>query len=317
MSINDAQKFRGVEHWSDTDYITELENNLYFFLNQAFLKIGAFQNISSGYSTAYGRLDELRLLPDNNFTSGQIWQGIRKDWAWETGVMYTGTDDSEVSPTGTAIYVNGVAPTGNYAVNYREGLVFFEQAVSATNSVTATHSIRYVQIYLSQDAKWWKQIQLNSLRADEESWDNDQFNSGIRSILTQNRVQLPAILIESTTKSRSTPYQLGSTASWVEHTVLFNVIAEDPQTRNKVMNALSRQEGRSFYLYDSDLVAAAGDFPFNSSGDIADATKDYNYFITNHKDQVVRWKSSQVTNIDAPNSDLFFGVVSATFELIA
>lgn len=318
MSVNDAQKFRGITHWGETDYITELENNLYVFLNYAFLKIGAWRNVQVPTQTPYGRLDRLRLLPNPSFNSGQIWQAARKDWVWETGINYTGVAGTGVyNPIDVEILVNGVAPTGDYAVNYPLGMVYFDQAVPATNDVTASYSYRLVQIYVAETAEWWKQIQRYSLRLDQEGWSNSDFNEGIYSIMAQNRVQLPAIVIEGVARGESKPYQLGTTSSWVIQDIMFYVIAEDRQTRNKITDILRRQKGRSFFLYDTDSVQDSGHFPLNVSGDrVADA-KTYVNYIVDHRDQVVRWDDVQISEVESGTSKFFFSVVRGSFELIA
>lgn len=90
MANNLYDQFRKVEHFGENKLLTEVELNLKWYLDWSFLKIGAWKNVESGVTQGYfgGNFYELKPVHDPSYTDGQVWEGIRKDWVFETGVDY-------------------------------------------------------------------------------------------------------------------------------------------------------------------------------------------------------------------------------------
>ena len=102
-----------VSQIGETLLMSQIESNFKTYLDWGLLGIGGFSNVSIPTSGAYGgTFDRLRLVDDPSYTLGQVWEGPRKDWVWESGVEYstqptelTGGDvESTLYGTGEATY---------------------------------------------------------------------------------------------------------------------------------------------------------------------------------------------------------------------
>src|SRR5579859_2905287 len=82
-----------------------LESNISQFFQWGLLNVGNFFQVRIPTSGAYGGdFSRLRLGDDPNFPAGQVWEGVRKDWVWESGLNYA------VQP----IQISGVYVNGSY-----------------------------------------------------------------------------------------------------------------------------------------------------------------------------------------------------------
>lgn len=144
--MGSAESFKGVNNLGDSLLSDQLESNLFAWCTWSSLGIGAFANITLPASGAYGGTPSLlRLSEDPNYQSGQVWEGFRKDWVWETGVNYA-YQPIRVS----GVYVNGtfqpVTGTGTYAhtIDYPAGQVVFNNPISPSSNVQCEFSYRTV-----------------------------------------------------------------------------------------------------------------------------------------------------------------------------
>lgn len=97
MACDDYLRFKLVSDYGETLISQELENNLKMWLDWAHLGIGGWQNVQVPQTGNYGGdFSQLRPSNDRAFTTAgsattAVWEGVRKDWVWETGVDYTAT----------------------------------------------------------------------------------------------------------------------------------------------------------------------------------------------------------------------------------
>ena len=64
-----------------------LIDNFITFYDWGFLDAGQFYNISVPQSGIYGGdRHKLRLVDSPNYTAGQVWEGYRQNWVWESGI---------------------------------------------------------------------------------------------------------------------------------------------------------------------------------------------------------------------------------------
>ena len=98
--------FKGVNSISDDLLLNILESNFKMFFDWGFLNIGAwFDATIPNSGTIYGSTNppsKLLLVDDPSYIAGQVWQGMRKDWVWESGISYSGNSPIDVS----GCYVN-------------------------------------------------------------------------------------------------------------------------------------------------------------------------------------------------------------------
>lgn len=272
MSTNTT--LRGVSVIHEPTLSDQLESNLIEFFNYGFLNIGGFVNVTINTSGAYGGQPyKLRLSEDHRYTSGQVWEGFRKDWVWESGV------ECAVQPISiSGIFVNStfypLSTSGafSYKIDYPNGKVVFNTAISTTSTVTCEYSYRYFQID-SPDAPWYKKLQDNSFRVD-----NNQFHmkgSGQWNTPPEQRVQLPAIVIEAYPNVHREPVGLGMLAQRVKQEIRYHIMTETRQDFKFLHDVITDQNEKSIIFFDKKAVIRATGMPLNYDGSLAGGAKTY------------------------------------------
>ena len=318
MSCQINTTFQHVSQVGYTLLNSELESNLKSYLDWGFLGIGGWFNVEIPTSGAFGgTFDQMRLVDDPSYTRGQIWETPRKDWVWETGVPYTG--GSPIQITGVSVdgtfYGTGDATYAHH-YNYPLGRVVFDNPISSTSTVKLEYSYRNVQVYIADQAPWWDELQYNSMRVDASTFQ--QVGSGNWAILANNRVQMPAVVVEAVPRRTFEPYELGSSSNFVKQDVLFHVVAESRWWRNQLIDILSIQKDNTLMLYDSNKIADSGAYPLDFRGMVVAPQNNYSGLVTNSAYQYrsARVTDMGVTEMESYNSVLHEGTVRATFEVI-
>jgi len=325
MSCNLNRKFIKVDHVGENLLINQMESTLKTYLDWGLLSVGGWTNITTPSAGAYGgSFDTLRPVSDPAYTDGQVWESARKDWVWETGMDYSGVlsngTATGVEPvTVTGVSINGTTyGTGDatYAhhYNYPLGRVVLDTAISTSSTVKAEYSYRNVQVYIADQAPWWDEFQQNSLRVDDPTYS--VAGSGNWSILSNNRVQLPAIIVEAVPRRTFTPYQMGDVSQFVYQDVLFHIIADTRWWRNNLVDIISFQKDTTIMMYDNNTVAQSGAYPLDFRGMLVDSSKTYPCLANDYPYKSMRFFNAIVTEMNTINSRLYQGTIRATFELV-
>jgi hypothetical protein len=110
-------RLKGVTDVSQSTLCDQLESNIIEFFNWGMLCIGGFNNVQIGAASgAYGGdMSRLRPVSDPNYINGQVWEGFRQDWVWQSGIEYV------VQPIPVSgVYINSVFyplnTTGVYSI---------------------------------------------------------------------------------------------------------------------------------------------------------------------------------------------------------
>lgn len=309
--------FKGVNNISEDLLLNILENNFKFFFDWAFLNIGAwFDATVPNSGTIYGSLNppsKLLLVDDPSYNIGQVWQGIRKDWVWESGVSYSGNTPINIS----GCYINNsfIPYSGEtFNINYPEGRVIFDTAKSQSSNIHVNYSYRYVQVYRSSDSPWFNKIQYPSL--DNSNLDIQQLSNGEWSIGGQHRIQLPAIVIESIPRSRSRPFELGNNNLWLEQDIGFYVLAENKNDRNKLLDILRLQQDLTIELFNTNTLAQDDNYPLNYLGD-KNNNLNYPNIISQYSWRKCFIKNISLFEMESATPNLFKGAARATIEIIS
>ena len=319
MPCNINTSFARVSQIGETLYNSELESNLKSFMDWSFLGIGGWFNVTIPTAGAFGgTFDQLRLVDDPSYTAGQIWEAARKDWVWETGAVNNGYNPINIS---TGVWVDGsLYPTGDatygHHYNYPLGRVVFDNAISTTSTVQLEYSYRNVQTYIADEAPWWDELQYNSMRVDDSTFS--QTSSGNWAILANNRVQMPAIVIEVVPRRRFKPYELGNTSQFVTQDVLFHIVAESRWWRNQLVDIISLQKDQPLMLYDTDKVISGSGYPLDYRGMVVAPSSTYESIVydKNYQFTQCRITDMSVSEMESYNSRLHEGTVRASFEVI-
>jgi hypothetical protein len=319
MAITEGTNFKGVTKVGDTLLMSELENNLKAFFNWSLLGIGAFVNIEIPSTGAYGgNYHTLKPVHDPAYTDGQVWQTIRKDWVWETGISYTGATPINV----TGIVVDGT-PVGTgtafflHYYNYPLGRVIFTGTPPVTTStITMRYSYRWAQVDVIDNLPWIKEVQPDSFRTDDSHWTTTSFSGGNWSIGGHQRVQLPAVAIEAVPRRNASPWELGNSSLVIEQDILFHILAEKRWDRNQLLDIIGLQEDKIIQLYDSNSINDAGAWPLTYKGMRVSSPKMYPTLVSTYPFQTARFKSITFSEVETINPYLYKGVARATMEVI-
>jgi hypothetical protein len=294
MSCCDNWDFNNINDFSSVDFATELQRNIKAWLDYAFLKIGAWEDVQNGVNndcgTKYYNLTSVDLPVEVGY---KIWAAPRKDWVWEE-VSYNSGEPAEPE-----IYVNNVLDTGNnFEINYPLGQVRSSTITSGT--ITASYSFRIVQVYMEGSGEWWFKL-IDSMYNGESTPSNEE----VYNLLRQYGVQPPAIVLE-TSSSYQEGAQLGSSAHWLYQDIVFNIVTENPHLRDKIVSILTLQNDKSFTLFNSD----SGVFPLNCNGTPTGA----------QYTDLPSWKCTRIVNVgsssfESPTPSLYIGRVRLRFEI--
>jgi len=309
--------FKHVQNISDDFLLNILEANMKTFLDWAFLCVGGWFDAEINKETIHGINKHSQLVPvaDPDYTDGQVWQSIRKDWVWEKGVSFNGTQPIEIS----IVSVNGtVIPNdkSQYFVNYPQGQIVFNTPQPIDAIIQVEHSYRHIQTYRASDSPWFNYLQTNTFNTSNP--DITRLEDGDWSIAGNHRVQLPAIIIESVPRSRSYPYELGNNDIVIEQDIAFYVLAENKNDRNKILDILRLQQDLTFILYDTNEVSQNDAFPLDHNGDL----KTYISLMYPGLVDTYPWRKSFIKNmslfeIDSVAPEFHRGMARATIEIIS
>jgi hypothetical protein len=238
-----------------------LLDNFIALYDWGLLDRGQFYSINIPESGIYGGdRHKLRLAGDPNYSSGQVWEGYRQNWVWESGI--SATTEQPIAISGVFVDDTFYA-TGNvskpFYIDYPNGRIVFDTALTSTSSVQLEYSHKWVQVVPAQGIPWFRQIQQGSFRNEEGFQVSD---SGGWVQLGQTRVQLPAIAVEVIPSRSLEGYQLGG-GQWVNNDIIFYVISENHWECTNLVDSILYQNDRTVHLFNPTSVALSGVFPYN------------------------------------------------------
>lgn len=276
--------FRNVSKVGEPLISDNLEANLVSYFQWNILGTSAFINFDYATSGNYGgNASRLKYATRPGYTNGQVWEGFRKQWIWQSGINAT-TQPIAIS----GVKVNGTfypsSTTGTYAhkIDYSNGRVIFNNAISTSATVLVAHSINHFQFYTA-DNPWWQNIQRNSYRIDDSTFTLT--SSGIWSIPPEQRVQLPCVVIEATPNfsKRGGAYELGSHVHWHAQEIKAHIITENRQEMKWMIDVIGGQYDTVINLFDKARMVASGVYPLSlADGSLNSNIGNYPDFVTNY-----------------------------------
>lgn len=311
----DYTKFNGVDNYWDSQITDQVRVNMNAYIDWAFLGIGAFFNVNIPTSGSYGgNFHQLRMVSDPYYTDGRVWESARSNWVWETGIEY-GYQPIRVSGVNVNNTFLPIVNTGNpFAINYPQGRVIFNNAISTSSTVTAEYSYKYVRVFNAAE-DWFNSIQYNSLRVDDPQFL--QQASGVWNNLARNRVQLPAIGIDVSNRLKFTPFEMGSIANYQQRDMMLYVLGETQYDRDQIHDIFINQIDKTLYLFDVNRMTTDNKFPLVSGSPVPSAMM---YPSLLAETGAYRWKPIDIKNIrndgymDAP--PLYTADLKVTYEVI-
>ena len=326
MALNNPATFKGVTSIHKENTSNNLLLGLQDFFSWGLLQIGAFQNItkdpaiSGSYSDSHSRA-RLRNSEDPSFDIGQVWEGFRNDWVWESGFKYNDTKPIHVS----GIWIDGFFygsgdTTYSHFVDYPNGRVIFDYGIPTTKRVEANFSHRTVGISLASE-KFVQELMFDSY--DIEDLDSYLMSaSGTRNQMGSRRLQLPVIALELVRSSKSEPFQLGG--GRIEYNdVLFHIFSDNEFEKNNIRDVLLNQTEKVIYLVDRGLMKQNKKYPLqlDRNGTPVKNAKNYSDLILPSGDGGFRWQQARFesmssTDMEPVNSWLHRCTIRGTFSTI-
>jgi hypothetical protein len=286
--------FRYAQNISDTVPSESIEKNLVTFTDWAFLKIGSFFNINYPSSGNYGgRKHILKPSNDPRYTAGKVWEGPHSNWVWESG---TGYNPEPIQISG--IYINNTFRPINtgYYIDYPNGRVVFDTALPARSGVHLEYSYKFINVLPGDKFPDVMNAVVKSDRIDGTSY---LAGSGEYGLLSDQRLELPAVIIESSKRGNYAGYQLGGGLTYTVK-VVAHVISEDKSLTNKIANIIGAGlKDKTLLMYDPQLVEEQDGYPLDYRGSKSNNPKTYPQMIAYSGDGGFR------RNRNIQNSKLF------------
>lgn len=325
MSNYSFVPLKGLNSIEDSTMTNLIQDGLIEYFDYALLDKGNYYNVDLDEVGPNGQdYSRLRLSSNDQYASGQAWEGFRSNWVWQSGIAPQDKDPPNVNndinnPGISGVYIDGsFEPTsgvGTYAhhVDYFNGRVVFDSPIPTGSVVQAEYSYKYINMVYANNVPWLREIQKrtsqptsNFLGVSEGSWD----------IPSESRLQLPAIAVEVVPQRKFQGYQLGG-GQVVYTDVLFHCIAEDEYTRNLLVDIVSSQNDKNVYIFDGNMLDASGAFPLDHNGSPVPSALQYPDLINYYsKGARLRLTKASVQDMFMAQSDVFGGIVRMTTELI-
>mgnify|MGYP003150841041 FL=1 len=316
--------FNGVDKLGDNLLIDELEENIKAYLDWGFLNIGGYVNVDVPTSGLYGgTFHELKTVSTPGYKDGQVWQGAKKDWVWQSGFYWNdGYFDNNTPNTVSGININtnfiagptGVAATG-YHINYPLGQVIFDKAIPKTSKVSASRAHRWCQIYKSSTDPHWKELQELTYKPTSLN----QPKSGDYSMSSNHRIQMPAIIIEPIASSSSKGWQLGARDFMVTQDILLHIFTENGSDKNRITDILRLQKEGTIHMYDLNKVVDSGVYPLDYRGSINPSGSYYHELSAQNSDYF--WnntfiKDVNIMDMESRNKNIYWCTIRLTTETL-
>lgn len=322
MSCEIPSTFHNVQSLNDTFYISCVEENIKSFLDYGFLNIGGFINVNIPTSGLYSNnFHVLKNTTDPGYTGNKVWQTPKKNWVWESGISYNGSSPINIS----GVIVNGTnypAPTGSggvtYSLDYENGRVIFNPSVTITTNtnVQMAYSYRWCQVLKASDNNGWQYLQQLSYQPNSSINTN---NKGDNAIMANHRLQMPAIVIETTSKNNDIPYELGSLVSYRQQDILLHVYTENINDLNSIMDIIRYQKEKMVQLYDIKKVVNSGVYGINANGSKNSSGLNYHQLINNPTYSWNKMYIKDVSFLDIQKNNIsnsFWCIIRLTSEII-
>lgn len=324
-----ANSLKGFTSIHQSTLSNDIQDNLIEYFDWNLLEKGNYFNSDLGETAPNGEdYSKLRVSSNDHYASGQVWEGFRQNWVWQSGVSgvtssgthmdppHVGTNHTKPGISGVWVddtfYATDVAGTYAHYVDYFNGRVIFDSAIPTGSKVQVEHSYKYINVVYANNLPWVKEIQTRTLQPTSEFFSKDK---GAWNLPPEARLQLPAIAIEVVPMRTFQGYQLGG-GQWVYTDVLFHCLAEDEPTRNMLIDIVSFQNDKTISLFDSNRINSSGKFPIDYRGVPVSGAVRYPNLIEDFYGGRMRLSKAKVQEISMIDSNVFGGVVRMTTDII-
>ncbi len=272
--------------------------------------MGGFFNVRLTDVYPYGGSPStLRLSDDTRYTKGTVWDSFKTNWCWEQGIEYS---SQPINISG--IYVNAAflpLNSSTYNINYPQGRVIFSSPIPVGSTVQVEYSFKYYNVYPAT-VQWFNQLTRGTFRRDDPQFTS--YGSGLWTEMPESRTQLPAIVVESFPKRDWHGIQLGG-GQWIYTDMLFHIFAETPEARDNVLDLLTYQNEKKFYLWDKNAVGRSGMYPLNAYGYLVNSQSIYPNLVNNYLWHFAIIRNTTAQQLQDDPMSIYRGIVRMTLEV--
>jgi len=282
-------------HLNSYNISNTIESNLKFYYDMHMLKLGGWTDVNLLDNDIYNKDNSrLNLVNDPNYTLGQVWETPRKKIVWEKNINFLDNLGNVINPLyPSEPTINGhkaIEWEANYYIDYENGRVIFDKSFAKNSIVKMSYSYKYVQIYKCHDLSWWQEFQMNLYKFDTNNFT--QIDKSNWSLFSQNKIQLPAIIIETYPQGTCKNVSLGTNTKNVRREIFFHIYAENKLDRDNIMDIISLETDRQIWLFDINKMNRNKISIFDHKNEIINDLN-YNDLI---ESSTYRWKQSFLEN---------------------
>lgn len=304
-----ALEFKGINEggFGGFELTDQLQYNLKWYLDWGLLNRGAY-GIYELDTASYFSDDEslLRLVSDERYKEGCVWEGAGREWVWESGVSLGSgyADPFRVS----GVYIDGdfystsAGGINRHHVDYLNGRIIFDEPKDALDVIRAEYTRRSVHVGFADDPEF-RVMMLNAI----EEFLQDALPSGTTS--REHQLWLPSIFVE-VTDGKQRGLQLGGGQIKTKN-VVFHIFADNTQDRNLLMDWLDYQSRTSFWMADLNNLT----FPFDYYGDLVPGVTNWVNMASAYPWKRLRVIDSNTTKINSLNARMFRARVTWEVEV--
>jgi len=304
-----ALEFKGIEDagyggYSLTD---QLLYNLKGWIDWALLHHGAYNIYTQGQDSYFANEEStLYNVPDGRLPDRTVYNGVGREWAWESGVSVPGGATAPFRVSG--VYVDGTfvssSSTGpsRFHTDYRNGRIIFDESQSSSGTISANYTSRSVYVGMA-DSEEFNLLMLDAV----EEFLTDNTPSGTPS--KDHQVWLPSIFIE-VDSGTGRGLCLGG-GQIKTRTITLHIFADTAGDRNLLMDWLDFQNRSTFWMADLNRIT----FPFNEFGDVVPGTTNWVDLTESYPWKKLRIMEGTVKRINSLNTKLFRATVRYKVEI--
>jgi hypothetical protein len=289
------------------ELVDQLQYNLKFILDWGLLHHGGY-NLYLYDQDSYFAENESKLhsVIDERYPVNCVWNGVGREWVWESGVtpMSGGTVPFRVS----GVYINGTfipsSDTGPYRhhIDYRHGRIIFDESQNPNDDIRAEYCSRSVYVGFA-DSEEFQTLMLNSV----EEFLTNTVPSGTPS--REHEIWLPSIFID-VDSGEGRGLQLGG-GQIKTRTISLHIFADNPNDRNLLMDWLDYNNRSAFVMADLNSIQ----FPFDQYGDIVSGATNWIDLMNNYPWKKMRILEGTCKKLNSLNTKLFRAIVKYKVEI--
>ncbi|UCG02423.1 MAG: hypothetical protein JSW11_00225 [Candidatus Heimdallarchaeota archaeon] len=304
-----ALSFKGIGSGGFGGYelTDQLQYNLKWFIDAGLLKNGAY-NIYLYDSASWYDDDESKLHPvlDERYEQGRVWEGIGREWVWESGISLGSGAINPFRVSG--VYANGsfydkdIEGIFAHHIDYLNGRIIFDEPKNSETDIRAEYTTRAVHVGFADDYDF-RVLMLDAV----EEFLLDTMPSGTPA--REHQIWLPSIFIEIT-EGKQRGLQLGGGQIKTRYAI-FHIFADNPQDRNLLMDWLDFQSRTTFWMANLNSIT----FPFDSYGNIVSGVTNWQNMTINYPWKKLRVVDGTSSKLNSLNSKLFRARVTWEIEV--